>query len=199
MSDRGRSPTPSLADPPTSPFQPSRVTSPSTLSPFQVVLPSASSRRPIVRRAPAGPAPRPFGEIGKENDDNDWDIASVLSASSIAGPGDNEEDAPFVPRWRNLDMRRPVVRKPTMTTEPQRREGLVDVKKTEGAGPKLVTDGGPGETPSQAAPEADGNPQAEKPRSPSQKPAEPPVPAPDAPTEQSTPSTKASPSPTAST
>ncbi|GAA6005078.1 uncharacterized protein JCM10292_005555 [Rhodotorula paludigena] len=73
MSSRGPLIPKDLADPPANPFQP------------VLPAPGTANRRPIVRRAPASapsrpaPAPKPFGEIGKEDDDN-FDTASVLSA-----------------------------------------------------------------------------------------------------------------------
>ncbi|GAA6056513.1 hypothetical protein JCM3770_006854 [Rhodotorula araucariae] len=103
MSSRG-SPIPNeLADAPTSPFKP--------------VLPGATSRRPIVRRPGAPPArpSTPFGEIGKEDDDN-FDVLSMISGTSgWVGPEVvDEEAAVFLPRVRDLRQRRPVVRKRTV-------------------------------------------------------------------------------------
>ncbi|BGP18671.1 hypothetical protein JCM10213_002915 [Rhodosporidiobolus nylandii] len=127
MSSRG-SPIPKdLADPPAPPFQP--------------VLPASRSSRPVVRRTvPSSalhPPARPFGEIGKEDDDS-WEVPSVLSGSTRAGEPDNEggEAAPFVPRWRDVKQKRPVVRKVTGPVPMQKEETAVqeEAKEEEKAG-----------------------------------------------------------------
>ncbi|GJN92357.1 hypothetical protein Rhopal_005387-T1 [Rhodotorula paludigena] len=111
MSSRG-SPIPKdLADPPANPFQP------------VLPAPGTANRRPIVRRALASdpgrpvPAPKPFGEIGKEDDDK-FDTASVLSAGwTDTGEPLDDEMVKFLPRVRDLRYRRPIVRKKVDDTE----------------------------------------------------------------------------------
>ncbi|POY72319.1 hypothetical protein BMF94_4621 [Rhodotorula taiwanensis] len=106
MSSRG-SPIPKeLEDGPANPFLP-------------FVPPLAALRTRIARRRPTLPhttasAPThfpsiPFGEIGRENDD-DFDVMSVLSGG-VSDLDVDAESAAFQPRVRNLQTRRPIVRR----------------------------------------------------------------------------------------
>ncbi|GAA5868560.1 hypothetical protein JCM1840_005489 [Sporobolomyces johnsonii] len=140
MSSRG-SPIPRDAfEPPTSPFQP--------------VLPSSSSRRPVVRRPIAPPSlpspssdrtPTLFGEVGKEHELDDFDVLSVLSGSSWGGGGrGGEADDPesdegaFLPRMRDLRVGRPVVRKRALVVPKGVQEGEAAKKDDE---PKATIEG----------------------------------------------------------
>ncbi|BGP02209.1 hypothetical protein NBRC10513v2_005857 [Rhodotorula toruloides] len=121
MSDSGAAVPKHLADTPSNPFQPT--------------LPSSRSfRRPIVRRPTAQPSTpssfptrtsKPFGEIGKEDETDNFDVLSLVSGvSGLSTAEDVDEEAvAFMPRVRDLRYRRPVVRKKT-----------VDVKEPEQAG-----------------------------------------------------------------
>ncbi|GAA5906368.1 hypothetical protein JCM5296_003181 [Sporobolomyces johnsonii] len=138
MSSRG-SPIPRHAfEPPTSPFQP--------------VLPSSSSRRPVVRRPTAPPSlpspssgrtPTLFGEVGKEHELDDFDVLSVLSGSSWGGGGGGaddpeSDDGAFLPRMRDLRVGRPVVRKRALVVPKEVQEGEATGKDDE---PKATIEG----------------------------------------------------------
>ncbi|BGO93809.1 hypothetical protein NBRC10512_004598 [Rhodotorula toruloides] len=121
MSDSGATVPKDLADTPSNPFQPT-------------LPPSRSFRRPIVRRPTAQPstAPsfptrtsKPFGEIDKEDETDNFDVLSLVSGVSGLSTAEDvdEETVAFMPRVRDLRYRRPVVRKKTL-----------DVKKPEQAG-----------------------------------------------------------------
>lgn len=112
MSDSGAAVPKDLADTPSSPFQP--------------ILPSSRSfRRPIVRRPTAQPSTtpsfptrtsKPFGEIGKEDENDDFDVLSLVSGVSGLSTAEDVDDetVAFMPRVRDLRYRRPVVRKKTL-------------------------------------------------------------------------------------
>ncbi|BGP34245.1 hypothetical protein JCM10296v2_006060 [Rhodotorula toruloides] len=121
MSDSGAAVPKDLADTPSNPFQPT-------------LLPSRAFRRPIVRRPTAQSSTtssfptrtsKPFGEIGKEDETDNFDVLSLVSGvSGLSTAEDVDEEAvAFMPRVRDLRYRRPIVRKKT-----------VDVKKPEQAG-----------------------------------------------------------------
>ncbi|GAA6028989.1 hypothetical protein JCM8097_001540 [Rhodosporidiobolus ruineniae] len=87
-------------------------------NPFQPFVPPPTWLRPNVRKGLARtPRPKRFGEIGKDDDDGTWEVASMMSASSLGGEGEGGGAAPFVPSGRDERLLRPMVRKPAVVED----------------------------------------------------------------------------------